>query len=91
MQFDRPSAARFAFLISGPVMLAAGGYEALGVLKLPNFGTFIPLIAVGFVAAAIFGWLSVRWLLDYLGKHSLYVFAAYCTVLGIIVLVLHFA
>src|SRR5919106_2512041 len=31
--FDRPSAARFAFLISVPVMLAAGGGEKLGVVK----------------------------------------------------------
>src|SRR5512143_3706685 len=34
--FDRPAAARFAFLMSVPVMLAAGGYETLDVLKMPN-------------------------------------------------------
>src|SRR5512141_1065869 len=34
--FDRPSAARFAFLISVPVMLAAGAYESLDVIKMPN-------------------------------------------------------
>jgi undecaprenyl-diphosphatase len=83
--FDRPSAARFAFLMSVPVMLAAGVYEMLDVLKMPNLGNFIPLLAVGFVTAAIVGWFAIKWLIDYLGKHSLYVFAAYCAVVGTIV------
>lgn len=86
--FDRPSAARFAFLISAPVMLAAGAYEALGLLKLPGFTSFLPGLAVGFVAAAIVGWLAIRWLLGYLNRHSLYVFAAYCAVLGLLALLL---
>jgi undecaprenyl-diphosphatase len=82
---DRPSAARFAFLMSIPVMLAAGGYEMLDVLKMPNLGQFLPLLAVGFVTAAIVGWFAIKWLINYLSKHSLYVFAAYCAVVGLIV------
>lgn len=83
--FDRPAAARFAFLMSVPVMLAAGGYEALDVLKMPNLSQFLPLLAIGFVTAAIVGWFAIKWLIDYLSKHSLYVFAAYCAVVGLIV------
>jgi undecaprenyl-diphosphatase len=83
--FDRPSAARFAFLMSVPVMLAAGGYQMLDVLKMPNLGEFLPLLAVGFVTAAIVGWFAIKWLIGYLSKHSLYVFAAYCAVIGTIV------
>ncbi len=83
--FDRPSAARFAFLMSVPVMLAAGGYEMLDVLKMPNLGEFLPLLAVGFVTAAIVGWFAINWLIDYLSKRSLYVFAAYCAAVGTIV------
>ena len=88
--FDRPSAARFAFLMSVPVMLAAGGYEMLEVIKMPDLGAFLPLLAVGFVTAAIVGWFAVKWLIDYLSKRSLYVFAAYCAVVGTVVLVAHF-
>lgn len=80
--FDRPSAARFAFLMSVPVMLAAGGYEMLDVLQMPNLGAFLPLLAVGFVSAAITGWFAIRWLIDFLGKRSLYGFAIYCAVVG---------
>ncbi|MFH1524496.1 MAG: undecaprenyl-diphosphatase UppP [Chloroflexota bacterium] len=79
---DRPSAARFAFLMSVPVMLAAGGYQTLDLLKLPHLSNSISLIAVGFIAAAIVGWFAVKWLLGYLNKHSLYIFAIYCAVVG---------
>ena len=85
--FDRPSAARFAFLISVPVMLVAGGYEMLDVLQMPNLGEFLPLLAVGFVTAAVVGWFAIKWLIDYLSKRSLFVFAGYCAVMGILVLI----
>lgn len=88
--FDRPSAARFAFLMSAPVMLAAGGYEMLDVIQRPNLGAFLPLLAVGFVTAAIVGWFAIKWLIGYLSKHSLRVFAAYCAVIGTVALVVSF-
>ena len=88
--FDRPAAARFAFLMSVPVMLAAGGYEMLDVIRMPNLGEFLPLLALGFVTAAIVGWFAIKWLIDYLSKRSLYVFAIYCAVVGLIVLLLQF-
>jgi len=86
--FDRPSAARFAFLMSAPVMLAAGGYEMLDVIQMPNLSEFLPLLAVGFVTAAIVGWFAIKWLIDYLSKRSLYVFAVYCAVAGVIVFIM---
>jgi len=88
---DRPSSARFAFLMAVPVMLAAGAYEMLDVVRMPGLAEFLPALAVGFITAAIVGWLAVRWLLRYLAHHSLYVFSAYCAVVGVIVLIFHFA
>jgi len=88
---DRPSAARFAFLMSVPVMLAAGGYQMLDVIHMSGLANFLPTLAVGFITAAIVGWFAVRWLLHYLSGHSLYVFSAYCAVVGTIVLIIHFA
>jgi undecaprenyl-diphosphatase len=89
--FDRPSAARFAFLMAVPVMLAAGAYQMLDVIHMTGLAEFLPALAVGFVTAAIVGWFAVRWLLRYLANHSLYVFAAYCAVVGVIVLIFQFA
>jgi undecaprenyl-diphosphatase len=79
---DRPSAARFAFLLSVPVLLAAGVYEMPEVLRLQDVGSFLGPLAVGFVAAAVFGWLAIGWLIGYLNRRSLYVFAAYCVAAG---------
>jgi len=84
--FNRRSATRFAFLMSAPVMLAAGGYETLSVIKLHILQTIITPLAVGFVFAAIMGWLSIRWLINYVSKHSLYVFSGYCAIVAAICL-----
>jgi undecaprenyl-diphosphatase len=84
--FERPSAARFAFLLSIPVLLAAGVYEAGDVLAVPDAGSFLLPLAVGFVAAAVSGWLAIGWLIRYLNRRSLYVFAAYCAAGGAILL-----
>jgi undecaprenyl-diphosphatase len=84
---DRPSAARFAFLISIPVMLGAGAYEMLDAMSLPDLPTFLPALLVGFATAAVVGWFAIRWLLAYLNRGSLYVFAAYCAVVGALCLI----
>ena len=85
---DRPSAARFAFFMSVPILLAAGAYESLKVIELPGTHAFLPYLFTGFASAAVVGWLSIKWLIGYLGKHSLYVFAAYCAIVGALVLFL---
>ena len=87
--FDRPSATRFAFLMAAPVMLAAGGYETLSVLKLHILHAILGPLAVGFIVAAIFGWLSIRWLINYVSKHSLYIFSAYCAIAAVLCLIFH--
>ncbi len=85
---DRPTAARFSFLMSVPVMLAAGTLALKDLLALPHLAQVLPPFLAGFAAAAVVGYLSIRWLLGYLTHHSLYVFAAYCAALGLLVLVL---
>jgi undecaprenyl-diphosphatase len=87
---DRPSATRFAFLMSAPVMLAAGAYESLSVFKVPGFIATLPQLVVGLIIAGIIGWLSIRWLINYVSRHSLFVFAAYCAVVAALCLVFLF-
>lgn len=84
--FDRPSAARLAFLMSAPILIAAGAYESLQVIQMDGTTAFLPYLAVGFTTAAVVGWLSIKWLLGFLQKHSLYIFAGYCAVVGLICL-----
>ena len=32
------------------------------------------------------GWFAIKWLINYLNKHSLYVFAIYCGIVGVLLL-----
>lgn len=84
--FDRPSAAKFSFLMSVPVMVAAGAFESIKLLQNPGFSQILPSIFVGFMAATIIGWLAVRWFMGFLNKNSLYIFILYCLVIGLICL-----
>lgn len=80
---DRSSAARFAFLISVPVMLAAGGYEIIQLIGIDNLSNYLPSLFTGFLTSAVVGWFAVRWLVGYLSKHSLYPFSIYCLIIGL--------
>jgi len=86
--FDRPAAARFAFLISVPIMLAAGAYESIKIVHMPGLSQLLPALIIGFISAAIVGWFAVRWFMGYLKIHSLKIFAIYCLILGLICLIL---
>ncbi|MEN8173946.1 MAG: undecaprenyl-diphosphatase UppP [Chloroflexota bacterium] len=87
---NRASAARFSFLISTPVMLAGGAYALYELFKIPDFARLLPTFAAGFVAAAVVGYLAIRWLLGYLSKRPLYVFAIYCVIFGLFNLILFY-
>jgi undecaprenyl-diphosphatase len=82
--FDRPAAARFSFLLSVPALLGAGIWVIGGLLKAGTLEADLPAVAVGFIAAAISGYLCIRWLLGYLQRRSLTVFAVYCVLFGIL-------
>ncbi len=85
---NRSAAARFSFLMSVPVMLGAGVLAFKDLFALQTTDGFILPLAVGFLAALVSGYAAIRWLIAYLSRHSLYVFAAYCLVLGIVVIVM---
>jgi undecaprenyl-diphosphatase len=74
-------AARFAFLLATPVILAAG------VLKLPSLAgsagdNIHGQIAVGMLVTGVSAYLSVRYLVRYFETRTLVPFAVYCLVVG---------
>ncbi len=87
--FDRPTAARLSFLMAVPVMIGAGLVASMDLVKLPNFASQIPTLAAGFITAAIVGYLAIRWLLGYLAKRSLYVFAIYSASVAVIMVIIY--
>ncbi|HEX9923460.1 MAG TPA: undecaprenyl-diphosphatase UppP [Anaerolineae bacterium] len=82
--FDRPAAARFSFLMSIPALLGAGMVALGDLVEAGTLAMELPAISVGFVGAAVSGYLCILWLMRYLQHHSLYVFAAYCTAVSIL-------
>lgn len=74
---NRESAARFSFLMAVPVMIGAGLVSIVDLLNVPNLGGFMGPLIVGFITSAIVGYLSIRWLLAYLARKPLYIFAIY--------------
>ncbi len=90
LQMNRADAARFSFLMSGPIVAGAFLYKMLGLFR----GGFpadeqIPFLA-GVVAAAAVGYLGISFLLGYLQKRSLNLFVGYRLGLGAIVMGLFF-
>jgi undecaprenyl-diphosphatase len=83
---ERPAAARYSFLLSIPIMLAAGLLAGLDLIKIPSFTTYLPVFIPGFLAAAVTGYLVIRWLLRYLAHRPLTVFSIYCFCLSLLTL-----
>lgn len=84
----RDQAARFSFLMSIPITFGAGLLEGARLARtgLPQnqWGPFL----VGIAAAAVVGYVSIRFLLRYLQLHSTWPFALYRVGLAALVLVL---
>jgi undecaprenyl-diphosphatase len=82
----RPAAARFSFLLSVPIMLAAGLLAVNDLMALQNTTQSLLVFIPGFIAAGITGYLCIRWLLAFLAHRTLYIFAIYCVAVSILIL-----
>ncbi len=79
------SAVEFSFLLGLLTLTAATAYDGLkhGSEMLEQFGP-IPII-LGLIAAWISAFIAVKWMVDYLNRHSLAVFGYYRIALSIVV------
>jgi len=73
----RPGAARFVFLMSLPAVLAAAAKETIDVLEVGAVDLPAWLFVMGVVVSAVVGYLTIKFFLKYLARHSLAVFAIY--------------
>jgi undecaprenyl-diphosphatase len=78
----RVDAARFAFLLATPVILAAGVLK-IGDLTGPLANGIRSQIVVASVVAGVAAYLSVRFLMKYFQTRTLTPFAIYCVVFGL--------
>jgi undecaprenyl-diphosphatase len=73
----REVAARFAFLMSVPAILAAAAKEGLELRGLPVDGSVVALFTVGMVTSGVVGYATVKYFIRFLERNRLDVFAWY--------------
>jgi undecaprenyl-diphosphatase len=84
----REAAARFSFLLSAPITAGAGLKKLLdlrhaGIAEAER----LPML-LGFLASLIVGYLTIKFLLRYLQKNTLFIFIYYRIILGVVILLL---
>lgn len=85
-KLDRETAAYFSFLLSTPAIAGAVVLQSLDLVSGKGEEISLSALLVGIVSSAIFGYIAVRWMVNYLRKHSLKPFAIYVWVLGFAIL-----
>jgi len=92
---DRPSAARFSFLLSAPIIAGSGLVSLYRIVKGVHSGAIsgaeLSVFPLGFAAAAVSGFLCIKFLLYFLQNHSFKGFAIYRFGLAALVLVVALA
>ncbi|WP_075981981.1 undecaprenyl-diphosphate phosphatase [Bacillus massilinigeriensis] len=87
-KLDRETAAYFSFLLSIPAI--AGGIVLQfgelfsGHVEAISFGSLL----IATLSSALFGYMAVVWMINYLKKRSLKIFAVYVWILGILIITL---
>ena len=91
---SRTTAAEFSFFMAIPVMLGASGIKALGFLSyVSESSVSVPAMAwvvllVGCFVSFIVSMAAIRFLMDFVKKHSFAPFGIYRIALGVLVLIL---
>ena len=83
LKVDRASAAKYSFMLSAPIVLAAT------IFKIKDFVFNVPFF-IGILASFIVGIFVIKYLLKYLQKGSFKSFAIYRVIAGIIIIALTF-
>lgn len=81
---DRPTAARFSFLLSIPAVVLSGLYEARKIGDKGGAGA--GLTGVALIFAFVVGLASIVWLMRWISRHSMYLFIYYRIVVGVLLI-----
>jgi len=81
---NRPTAARFSFLLSIPAVLLSGLYEARKIGGREGAGA--GLTGVALILSFVVGLASIVWLMRWISRHSMYLFIYYRIVLGLLLI-----
>lgn len=85
---NRDDSARFSFILAIPIILAAVAVEVPSLLGGQAGGG--PELIAGFMASVVSGYMAIHYLVGFLKKRSLNVFALYCLIAGTVALLFVF-
>ncbi len=89
--FERESAARFSFLLSAPIIAGAGLKSLTEIYTGITSGSIaqsdLLLFPIGVIAAAISGYLAIRFLMRYLQRNSTNIFVYYRWLLAAVIII----
>ncbi|MDP3879113.1 MAG: undecaprenyl-diphosphatase UppP [Dehalococcoidales bacterium] len=88
---QREVAARYSFLLAAPIVVGAGVKSLFSIYGELKAGLMVQaelvMFAAGFIAAAISGYLCIKFLLRYLQKNSTNVFVYYRWLLAVLIII----
>jgi len=79
-------AAKFSFLMAIPALLGAGLLQLIKIDNLEQIALFS--LIMGFLSAAVVGYLVIDWLLAVISKGKFYLFSLYCFTVSIVTYIL---
>ncbi|RRJ87176.1 undecaprenyl-diphosphate phosphatase [Gulosibacter macacae] len=90
MGYDRPSAARYAFLLAIPAVFGSGLYELYSAIKEPSGVTAIEFgpTLLATVIAFVVGWIVIKFLMKWVETRSFMPFVIYRIALGTLLMML---
>ncbi len=84
--FKREDAAKFSFLMAIPITFGAGLVKLPEILHTQNRME----VVVGFLASAIFGFLAIKFMLNYVSKKSYSIFVWYRLAVALIIILVYY-
>jgi len=87
--YKRSSSAEYTFMLGIPTLLAASALDMLGLIQQTESITplLMPL-AVGWIVSFVVALFAMKWLVEYLKKHSLSIFGWYRIIVGLFLVLL---
>lgn len=89
-KLDRETAAYFSFLLSTPAIAGAVFLQTVEVAQTGKEDISLFALMIGIISSCLFGYIAVKWMINYLKKHSLRMFAIYVWILGTAIITLQY-
>lgn len=89
MGLNRESSAKFSFLLSAPIIFGATVLKLGEITNMAGAEDGIPLL-LGFIVSAVTGFLAIRYLLNYIKKHTFNIFVVYRIIFSLMIFSIFF-